>query len=215
MGYLDGSTITVDALLTDIGRRKLAENGQLGIRFYTFGDTGIDYNLYNADHPSGSNSYGEAITRLPQLEANASNLVSMRYTLTTMPRNTVFIPNIVTEDFTITDTTEQAAIFIRPKTNKFDQAGENYSITIYNAGPFIFERHPTKDRSAHIQHHAGGLLLPDSQYTTVFQFDNVDKDKGLKVKARAIQNDITVTYSVRGHKTDQIAFGSIKVIGTL
>ena len=54
MGYLDNSTIIVDAVLTDLGRKNLAEQGALDVSFYSFGDTGVDYTLYNVDHPSGS-----------------------------------------------------------------------------------------------------------------------------------------------------------------
>ena len=52
--------------------------------YFTVSDTGIDYSLWNPDHPSGSAYYGEAIENLPSLEAlpNASyfmrnNLVSL------------------------------------------------------------------------------------------------------------------------------------------
>ena len=34
MGYLDGSTITVDAILTGEGRKKLANGGGLGITIH-------------------------------------------------------------------------------------------------------------------------------------------------------------------------------------
>ena len=33
-------------------------------------DTGVDYTLWNPDHPSGSAFYGEAIENLPMLEAS-------------------------------------------------------------------------------------------------------------------------------------------------
>jgi len=45
MGYLDGSTITVDAVLTKQGRKLLAQGQSLGIQGFCLSDTGIDYNL--------------------------------------------------------------------------------------------------------------------------------------------------------------------------
>ena len=69
MGILDNDTVIVDAILTKLGRDKLRQGQPLGITQYAFGDTGVDYNLYNPDHPSGSDAYGAAITALPQLEA--------------------------------------------------------------------------------------------------------------------------------------------------
>ena len=78
MGILDSDTVIVDAILTKIGRRKLANGQPLGIVKYAFGDTGVDYTLYNPNHPSGSDSYGPAITSLPMLEAVPDDNVFMR-----------------------------------------------------------------------------------------------------------------------------------------
>ena len=78
MGILDSDTVIVDAILTKIGRRKLANGQPLGIVKYAFGDTGVDYTLYNPNHPSGSDSYGTAITSLPMLEAVPDDIVFMR-----------------------------------------------------------------------------------------------------------------------------------------
>ena len=78
MGILDSDTVIVDAILTKIGRRKLANGQPLGVIKFAFGDTGVDYTLYNPDHPSGSDSYGSAITSLPMLEAVPDDNVFMR-----------------------------------------------------------------------------------------------------------------------------------------
>ena len=81
MGILDNDTVIVDAILTKVGRQKLANGQPLGVTQYAFGDTGVDYTLYNADHPSGSDSYGSAITSLPMLEAVPDDDVFLRYRL--------------------------------------------------------------------------------------------------------------------------------------
>ena len=78
MGILDNDTVIVDAILTKLGRDKLRQGQPLGITQYAFGDTGVDYNLYNPDHPSGSDAYGQAITGLPQLEAFPDDDVFLR-----------------------------------------------------------------------------------------------------------------------------------------
>ena len=78
MGILDNDTVIVDAILTKLGRDKLRQGRPLGITQYAFGDTGVDYTLYNSDHPSGSDSYGSAITSLPMLEAVPDDDVFMR-----------------------------------------------------------------------------------------------------------------------------------------
>ena len=54
MGFLDNSgDIILDAVLTDLGRKRMAE-GEFRIVKFSFGDDEIDYSLYNANHPSGS-----------------------------------------------------------------------------------------------------------------------------------------------------------------
>ena len=81
MGLLDNDTVIVDAILTKLGRQKLANGQPLNITQYTFGDTGVDYTLYNPDHPSGSSAYGSAITDLPMLEAVPDDNVFLRFKL--------------------------------------------------------------------------------------------------------------------------------------
>ncbi len=78
MGLLDNDTVIVDAILTKAGRKKLAEGRPLGITQFAFGDTGVDYTLYNPNHPNGSSAYGSAITALPQMEAVPHEMVFMR-----------------------------------------------------------------------------------------------------------------------------------------
>ena len=81
MGILDNDTVIVDAILTKLGRQKLANGQPLGVTQNAFGDTGVDYTLYNSAHPSGSDSYGSAITSLPMLEAVPDDNVFLRFKL--------------------------------------------------------------------------------------------------------------------------------------
>ena len=78
MGFLDNSSITVDAVLTKRGREILKDGGNLNITSFTVSDNGVDYSLYNPNHPSGSDSYGTAITSLPMLEAVPDDNVFLR-----------------------------------------------------------------------------------------------------------------------------------------
>tara|TARA_R100000008_G_scaffold86090_1_gene77852 strand:+ start:3078 stop:3773 length:696 start_codon:yes stop_codon:yes gene_type:complete len=95
MGYLDNSTVTVDAILTKQGRKKLAQNQPLNISYFTLVDTGTDYTTWNEDHPSGSAYYGEAIEALPNLEAlpNSAHFM-MRNNLVTYAKGTDRIPSL-------------------------------------------------------------------------------------------------------------------------
>ena len=105
MGILDNDTVIVDAILTKIGRRKLAQGQPLGISKFAFGDTGVDYTLYNPNHPSGSDSYGSAITNLPMLEAVPDDNVFLRSKLYgTGERNVQNFSFITVENTSVTIT---------------------------------------------------------------------------------------------------------------
>ena len=92
MGYLDNSSITVDAVLTKKGREILKNGGNLNITSFTMSDTGVDYTLWNPDHPSGSAFYGEAIENLPMLEASVHAEYNLRNRLISLNQNTVAVP---------------------------------------------------------------------------------------------------------------------------
>ena len=99
MGYLDNSSITVDAVLTKKGRELLksggsAQNGSLRITSFTLSDTGVDYTLWNPSHPSGSAFYGEAIENLPQLEASVHSEYNLRNRLLALPQDSSAMPSV-------------------------------------------------------------------------------------------------------------------------
>ena len=94
MGYLDNSTIVVDAVLTKQGRKLLALGQGLNISYFTLTDTGVDYSLWNPDHPSGSAYYGEAIENLPNLEALPNSAYFMRNNLLSLSRDVRAMPYV-------------------------------------------------------------------------------------------------------------------------
>ena len=118
MGYLDNSTIVVDAVLTKEGRRLLSEGQGLDIKYFTLSDSGIDYTLWNPDHPSGSAYYGEAIENLPSLEAIPRGQFYMRNKLITLSKGVTSIPY-----WTVDGSTEMVTIVIDDTT---DLAVEDY-----------------------------------------------------------------------------------------
>ncbi len=124
MGYLDGSTITVDAVLTKQGRRLLAKGQNLNISSFCLSDTGVDYTLWNSGHPSGSAYYGEAIEKLPQVEALSQGEYFRRNRLLTLPRGTTALP-IIDLDIDTFDTRLDIAPELNVKT--WSVATMNYS----------------------------------------------------------------------------------------
>jgi len=103
MAFLDNSgDIILDAVLTDLGRARLARgDGSFNIRKFALGDDEIDYSLYrNANsslgaHPSGSAYYDIQILQAPVLEAFTNNASSMKSTLISVPRTDIlYLPVI-------------------------------------------------------------------------------------------------------------------------
>lgn len=95
MGYQNSQVITLDCILTKAGRAALAlGNGSFNITQFALSDDEIDYTLYNPIHPSGSAYYGEAIEKMPLLEAFPDENQIMKYKLVTLPRGTAKLPVI-------------------------------------------------------------------------------------------------------------------------
>jgi len=91
MGYLDNTSLTVDAILTKKGRQLLSE-GALEITKFALADDEIDYRLWDAAHSLGTNYYGQAIENMPILEAFSNENQMMRYKLISLPKNTTKLP---------------------------------------------------------------------------------------------------------------------------
>ena len=138
MGYLDNSTVTVDAILTKKGRELLAKgDGSFKITQFALADDEIDYTLYNPGHPNGSTYYGEAIEAMPLLEAFPDETQTMKYKLTTLPRGTAKLP-VLDLGFAAIRLKQGASLAITPQTlnylgssNTFEAGG--YVATIADA----------------------------------------------------------------------------------
>jgi len=93
MGYLNNSTITVDAILTKKGRELLARGqNDFQITQFAVADDEIDYDLWNPAHPLGTDYYGIIIENMPLIEASADEANIMRYKLVSLPKLTTRIP---------------------------------------------------------------------------------------------------------------------------
>jgi hypothetical protein len=102
MGYLNNSSVTVDAILTKKGRELLAEGrDSFRITQFAIADDEIDYDLWNPDHPLGSNYYGIIIENMPIVEAVSDETQMMRHKLVTLPKSTTRIPRITVGTSTI------------------------------------------------------------------------------------------------------------------
>ena len=130
MGYLNNSTITVDAILTKKGRELLARGkDEFKITQFALADDEIDYDLWNPAHPLGSDYYGVIIENLPLVEASADESNIMRYKLVTLPKKTARIPVISVPQSSITLTSPGQVFTIVPTTTNFTSGNATLGYT--------------------------------------------------------------------------------------
>ena len=93
MGFLDNSgDIILDAVLTDLGRKRMAE-GNFRISKFALGDDEVNYGLYNKNHPSGSAYYDLEIIQTPVLESFTNNTSTMNSRLVSLTsENILYLP---------------------------------------------------------------------------------------------------------------------------
>jgi hypothetical protein len=137
MGYLDNSTITVDAILTKRGRELLAmgrgtANG-FQITQFALADDEIDYDLWNPAHPLGSAYYGAVIENMPVTEAVPDETQSMKYKLITLPRGAAQIPYLQSTKSSIeVKTSTDPSNFVEIRTYFTGTPGTNKADNIFN-----------------------------------------------------------------------------------
>jgi hypothetical protein len=120
MGYLDNSSVTIDAILTVKGRELLAKGtSDFTITQFALGDDEVDYRLWNPEHPLGTNYYGIAIENMPILEAIPDETQALRYKLVTLPKQSTNIPVISIGKSAITLIAPGASDIISPDTTNF------------------------------------------------------------------------------------------------
>ena len=105
MGFLNNTTVTVDAILTKKGRELLAQGtNAFNITKFALADDEVDYRLYDTSHPNGTDYYGAVIEAMPLLEAFPDENHVMRYKLVTLPKNTQKMPVLNIQPGSITFT---------------------------------------------------------------------------------------------------------------
>ena len=133
MGFLNNTSVTVDAILTKKGRELLARNdGSFRITQFSLSDDEIDYTLYNPNHPSGSAYYGQAIDGMPLLEAFPDETQVMKYLLTTLPRGTSRLP-ILDLGYTSITLNQGASLAITPQTLNYLGGTQTFESSGYTA----------------------------------------------------------------------------------
>tara|TARA_Y100000766_G_C18900862_1_gene603326 strand:- start:26 stop:703 length:678 start_codon:yes stop_codon:yes gene_type:complete len=132
MGFLDNTSITVDAILTKKGRELLARGqNEFKITKFALADDEVDYNLYDTAHPNGSNFYSAVIENMPLLEAFVDENQLMRYKLTTLPKETNKLPILELPSPSLTFNGAGITQAVTPNTR--NAPNETYTFTLFNA----------------------------------------------------------------------------------
>lgn len=139
MGYLNNSTITVEAILTKKGRALLASGQGFNITQFAVSDDEIDYSLWAPTHPLGTAFYGAIIENMPLVEAVPDETQVMRYKLVTLPRGTNQIPIITIGFASIVLTAGQSnALPIRPTTSSgLNGPGFGYTAILFDSSAAV------------------------------------------------------------------------------
>ena len=129
MGYLNNSTITIDAILTKKGRELLARGrDEFKITQFALSDDEVDYDLYNSEHPLGTAYYGAAIENMPIIEALPDETQMMKYKLVTLPKGTARIPVVRVASTNITSESNESTI-LSPSTVNFQGGNRQFGYT--------------------------------------------------------------------------------------
>ena len=93
MGFLNNTTITIDAVLTKRGRELLARGrNEFTVTKFALADDEVDYRLWDTTHPNGTNYYGAVIENMPLLEPVSDETQALKYKLVTLPKETSRLP---------------------------------------------------------------------------------------------------------------------------
>jgi len=164
MGYLDNSSVTVDAILTLKGRELLAQGGNaFNITQFALADDEVDYDLWNPDHPLGTNYYGVIIENLPLTEAIPDETQACRYKLITLPKNQQSIPVITVGNSAITLQAGGDSAIISPNTSNFQGGNSNLGYTVILSDSLVADLQVTR-------------ALQNSVLPTTPRFIGVDTD---------------------------------------
>ena len=135
MGFLDNTSISVDAILTKVGRRRLSQ-GAFNITRFALSDEEIDYKLYDVTHPNGSDSYGVVIENMNLIEASAVRSSFMSY----LVNDSLTGAKILINPTSFTNVEKGTGVPMEPKT--VGAPAEEYTFAIHNTNIVKFETAP-------------------------------------------------------------------------
>jgi hypothetical protein len=191
MGYLDNSSITVDAILTLKGRELLSKgDGSFNIVQFALGDDEIDYKLWNPEHPLGTDYYGTLIENMPITEAIPDETQALRYKLITLPKQSTYVPIVSVGNTSLTLGASQNAD-ITPNTTL--NGNSNFGYTAILGDSTVATLSVTRPVSSNIAPTQLGVNQ-DAQSVAEVGF-------AFKVTAKLLTTQKTTTITIIGNET--------------
>jgi len=217
MGFLDNTSITVDAILTKKGRELLSRGqNEFRITKFALADDEIDYNLYDTSHPNGSNFYSAVIENMPLLEAFVDENQLMRYKLTTLPKETNKLPILELPSPSLNFNGAGITQTVSPNTR--NGADTDYTFTLFNADVANLTLSGTTSSPTIPQAPPQALGQPFSKEGDIIDFGsgvttpvftNEDErkrsisvvGKSVRIISRSLTTDTNTNLSVTGNQT--------------
>lgn len=199
MGYLDNTSVTVDAILTNKGRELLAKgDGSFNITQFALADDEIDYDLWNPNHSLGSDFYGIVIENMPLTEAIPDETQAMKSRLLTLDNNTTTrIPTVQVDKASLTLNTGQSAI-IQASTFGLNNANSTfgYSAILSDSSVAIINPAPDNEITSNILPTVPSISA-NAEATSIASLS-----KGaFRIVGKQLARDKTATITIIGNET--------------
>ena len=192
MSYINqGSSITVDAILTRKGK-ELAAQGKLKITKFALGDDEIDYSLWDPTNSGGSNYYGEKIENQPIMEASPDETKNMVYMLTSLDKDQIILSTIINTQKTMEFASGRSLTLTPQSSNGTSEFG--YTLTIPNGKIFTIQEIGAVKSGALTRN-------PTSQTSSIQNSSLIASGMSFLITAKILQTDTTVNATVYDNLT--------------
>ena len=209
MGYLDNTSVTVDAILTNKGRELLAKgDGSFNITQFALADDEVDYDLWNPNHSLGSDFYGIIIENMPLTEAIPDETQAMKSRLLTLDNNTTTrIPTVQVDKDSLKLNTGQVAV-IQASTFGLSNANSTfgYSAILSDSSVALITPVPGQEITSNILPTVPSVN-PNAEATSVAALSQ----GGFRIVGKQLAKNKTAQLTIIGNETGGSTTVTIKV----
>ena len=192
MGFLNNTTVTVDAILTKKGRELLAQGtNAFNITKFAVADDEVDYSLWDVTHPNGTDYYGTVIENMPLLEAFPDENHVMKYKLITLPKDTPSMPilNITLDTTAFNNSSHGNRVCEANTVGTMSDSGYTFTIHDRSVCTFVGGGTTAEDNSVTLQAVSSITILPIQQINNaITQITITGDDTGITASKTLTNN---------------------------